>query len=175
MLEPPSSWKGRLICSSHLNNRYEEADVRAPNGEDICHYGPYGGPVPPSFVPLDDVDLNPIEALLAYRLLNPFLDFVGSPIKKAMKSLLAKLGLITNSAPDVRSQESTGGGVIAAVAKAITLAFCTLQLAAAIGTLDAIDGSQTRLTVMTIFALVFSSTCNFFGKDSLPIYSLNAA
>ncbi|ORY19458.1 hypothetical protein BCR34DRAFT_595423 [Clohesyomyces aquaticus] len=160
------------LFRTHLEVGNENAGLRAPNGETVSHYGASGAPIPETFTALCREKLNPIEHLLAYRLLEPFLGL----IERRFRWLLTKFRRQKECDSGLKRKEYTEGGTISAVAKTLALMFCTLLLAAAIATLDSINSSNShaRLIVMTLFALVFSSAGSLLGKDSLPIYTLNS-
>ena len=144
--------------------------AKAPNGDDVSNYGQAGTRISEKFLALLDFPLNPIESLLVNRLMNPFIHFCCRPFRKFAKKI--KRG---GDSDFVEEQKVVDFGVIAHIARVIVCMLANVCLAAAIGALNSIDGSTTRIVVMSVIGLVFAVLVSFLGQDSILIYSLITA
>lgn len=120
-------------------------------------------------LPLVEIKLNLIEKFLVRVLLNPFMYFICRPFRKVVSKI--KRGGDSNTLVD---QKVVNFGTVSVVAKVILCMVANLCLAAAIGTLNSINGSNKadRLVVMTIFGQVVASLVAFLGTESIPIYMM---
>lgn len=143
----------------------------APNGRPSSDYGRQGDPVP-SFLaaPFDD-DPCLFESLITNHLLNPFNDYILSPITGCVRRVSGRRKDTANP----RHQNFVSGRNISLVAKAISYMLGNASLAAAIGTLSSFENSRIRLVALSIFGLVFSLQVMFLGKDAIATYTLTAA
>lgn len=145
------------------------ASMRAPNGQDISMYAPSGRPAGPSLTAVDKEEFSPIEYMLAFRLMIPFIEYVRQPLVNLWYRVMK---------PRTEKRKTVKvllGQHVSALAKPVTCMLATLSLAGAIGVLDSIDDSKIRIVVMTVFGLGFASSVSFFGQESMQIYQLVTA
>jgi hypothetical protein len=140
--------------------------AKAPNGEEISHYGETGAPMSDEFLTLIEESLNPIERLLVNKLMNPFIGFFCRPFRKLAARFRG------GDPAQVVDQKVVDHAVISTIARVVVCLLANLILAASIGSLNSISGTTTRIIVMSVIGLVFAFLASFLGQESIPIYTL---
>jgi hypothetical protein len=140
---------------------------RAPNGEDIAKYAPGGSPT--SFAGLVHENLDPIEQLLAYLCIAPFIQYVIRPFKRVCYTF--KNGRRQSNQED----RTIPAKYISAIAKPAISILATSSLAAAVSVLNGINDTKLRIIVMTLFGEAFALSASFFGQGSMATLQLITA
>ncbi|KAH7086871.1 hypothetical protein FB567DRAFT_53436 [Paraphoma chrysanthemicola] len=142
---------------------------RAPNGQLLSTYGKEGEPAPTHFASCHNENLDPISEFMANWLMNPFLNFVVSPVRRVILKVPIVRDMLRSNEPNVPAVDVS---VIKALSKHVVSATAVLCLTAAILTLEAIRDPKWRIVIAALFAMVFSVPAQYIGSRSLPFYLL---
>lgn len=133
----------------------------APNGLDASKYDPISA-TSAEFFALDKPNISPLERMLAFRLTEPFFKHVFEPIKKRFNRIAGR--------PEPSSDDDpVNAKYILMLSRQLTVMFGILVMAVAITTLKPFAGTKAVVPIMTAFALVFASSVQFLGQDSMQM------
>ncbi|KAH7123667.1 hypothetical protein B0J11DRAFT_318441 [Dendryphion nanum] len=165
---PPSRFFMQKLYKDHM--KPDSDRFRAPNGLDASCYNMGYDFAAVEYVAYNnpDLDLDPIESLLAYRLTAPFFKYVIFPIKDYLECLLGR----SRGSSDI--EETISEGSIRMIARLLIGVLATVLLTTAVATLNNFADTTTTILVMALFCLVFASSAQFLGQGSIPMHNLIA-
>ncbi|KAF2118136.1 hypothetical protein BDV96DRAFT_597010 [Lophiotrema nucula] len=139
--------------------------------EELSCSGGLDGTLQSDLTALQDDGLNPLARFMAYRLAEPFMDYLWEPLAKLWYGIRAgrRTTYHISLAANIDCQK------IVMLAKLFAGLIATACLAATIGVLYTVKDTKTQIVVMTLFGFAFCLAPHLVGPKSMPTFALATA